>query len=158
MCTFMRMALIRIGGVIMADKKNMYIFEYLDENDFRKKERSVRKYNMLAYKKLSFSYYPKLRNGEFLGELVNEDPKMKTKSYELKLPTDALFSKVHGDIRLHYTVYTEKNIILLTNITPEKILDEGHRAELSTYKGVMISKKDPERDMFKINLLNMLDK
>ena len=30
-------------------KKN-YIFEYLDENDFRKKERSVRKYNMLAYK------------------------------------------------------------------------------------------------------------
>ena len=39
----MRMALIRIGGVIMADKKNMYIFEYLDENDFRKKERSVRK-------------------------------------------------------------------------------------------------------------------
>lgn len=24
-----------------------YIFEYLDENDFRKKERSVRKYNML---------------------------------------------------------------------------------------------------------------
>ena len=28
--------------------KNSYIFEYLDENDFRKKERSVRKYNMLA--------------------------------------------------------------------------------------------------------------
>ena len=31
-----------------------YIFEYLDENDFRKRERSVRKYNMLAYKKLTF--------------------------------------------------------------------------------------------------------
>ena len=25
---------------------NSYIFEYLDENDFRKKERSVRKYNI----------------------------------------------------------------------------------------------------------------
>ena len=61
-------------------------------------------------------------------------------------------------ITLHYTVYTEKNIILLTNITPEGILDEGHRAELSTYKGVMISKTNPEKDMFKINLLNMLDK
>ena len=138
-------------------KKN-YIFEYLDENDFRKKERSVRKYNMLAYKKLTFTYYPELRNGNFLGKEVSSDDKTKTTYYELKLPTDDLFSKVHGDITLHYTVYTEKGIILLTNITPEGILDEGHRAELSTYKGVMISKTNPEKDMFKINLLNMLDK
>ena len=84
--------------------------------------------------------------------------KDKTVSYELQLPTDELFKKVHGPIVLHYTVYTEKNIILLTNITPEGILDEGHRAELSTYKGVMISKTNPEKDLFKINLLNMLGK
>ena len=81
--------------------KNSYIFEYLDENDFRKKERSVRKYNMLAYKKLTFSYYPELRKGVFLGEEVSNDAKAKTVSYELKLPTDEMFSKVHGDIRLH---------------------------------------------------------
>jgi hypothetical protein len=81
-----------------------------------------------------------------------------SQNYELKLPTDELFAKVHGDIILHYTVYTEKGIILLTNITPEGILDEGHRAELSTYKGVMISKTNPEKDMFKINLLNRLGK
>lgn len=142
----------------MTELMNTYIFEYLDENDFRKKERSVRKYNMLAYKKLTFDYYPKLRRGEFLGELVGEDKKLKTKNYELKLPTDELFTKVHGEIRLHYTVYLDKKIILLTNITPEGILDEGHRAELSTYKGVMISKKNPERDMFKVNLLNALNK
>ena len=142
----------------MTESKNMFIFEYLDENDFRKKERSVRKYNMLAYKRLTFNYYPELRKGNFLGELVKEDKKLNTVSYELKLPTDDLFTKVHGEIRLHYTVYLEKHIILLTNITPEGILDEGHRAELSTYKGVMISKKDPERDMFKINLLNMINK
>ena len=61
-------------------------------------------------------------------------------------------------IRDSYTVYLEKKVILLTNITPEGILDEGHRAELSTYKGVMISKSHPEKDMFKINLLNMLNK
>ena len=138
--------------------KNSYIFEYLDENDFRKKERSVRKYNMLAYKKLTFSYYPELRQGNFLGKEIIKNDKDNTVSYELKLPTDELFSKVHGEITLHYTVYTEKKIILLTNITPEGILDEGHRAELSTYKGVMISKTNPEKDMFKINLLNMLDK
>lgn len=138
--------------------KNTYIFEYLDENDFRKKERSVRKYNMLAYKKLTFTYYPELRKGKFLGKLVSENKKEKTASYELQLPTDELFKKVHGPITLHYTVYLEKGIILLTNITPEGILDEGHRAELSTYKGVMISKKNPEKDMFKINLLNTLEK
>ncbi len=137
---------------------NNFIFEYLDENDFRKKERSLRKYNMLAYKKLTFSYYPELRKGNFLGQEVKKDEKSKTISYELQLPTDNKFKKVHGPIVLHYTVYVEKNIILLTNITPEGILDEGHRAELSTYKGVMISKTNPEKDMFKINLLNMLDK
>lgn len=142
----------------MTEMKNSYIFEYLDENDFRKKERSVRKYNMLAYKKLTFEFYPELRQGNFLGEKVKEDKKAKTEGYELKLPTDELFIKVHGEIRLHYTVYLDKKIILLTNITPEGILDEGHRAELTAYKGVMISKADPERDMFKINLLNMLGK
>ena len=135
-----------------------FIFEYLDENDFRKKERSVRKYNMLAYKKLTFSYYPELRKGNFLGKEVGIDDKSKTVSYELKLPTDELFAKVHGEIMLHYTVYLDKGIILLTNITPEGILDEGHRAELSTYKGVMISKTNSEKDMFKINLLNILGK
>ena len=135
-----------------------YIFEYLDENDFIKKERSVRKYNMLAYKKLTFNYYPELRKGNFLGKEVGRDNKTNTVTYELKLPTDELFAKVHGEIILHYTVYLEKHIILLTNITPEEILDEGHRAELSTYKGVMISKTHPEKDMFKINLLNMLGK
>lgn len=142
----------------MTEMKKTYIFEYLDENDFRKKERSVRKYNMLAYKKLTFEYYPEIRRGNFLGEKVKEDKKAKTASYELKLPTDHLFAKVHGEIRVHYTVYFDKGIVLLTNITPEGILDEGHRAELNTYKGVMISKADPERDMFKINLLNMLQK
>ena len=138
--------------------KNSFIFEYLDENDFRKKERSVRKYNMLAYKKLTFNYYPELRKGTFLGKEVKRDDKNNTVSYELMLPTDELFKKVHGPITLHYTVYNDKKIILLTNITPEGILDEGHRAELSTYKGVMISKTNPEKDMFKINLLNMLQK
>ena len=138
-------------------KKN-YIVEYLDENEFRKKERSVRKYNMLAYKKLTFEYYQEIRNGNFLGKEVNKNLKNNTADYELKLPTDDLFAKVHGDIVLHYTVYFDKKIILLTNITPDGILDEGHRSELTTYKGVMVSKAHPEKDMFKINLMNMLNK
>ena len=134
--------------------KDNYVFEYLNENDFRVKERSVRKYNMLAYKKMMFEYYPKLKQGEFLG-VANKDGSI---MYELKLPTDEMFSKVHGVITLHYTVYLDKKVVLLTNITPEDILEEGHRTELSAYKGVMVSKTNKDKDMFKINLLNMMNK
>lgn len=137
--------------------KEQYFFEYKDENDFRKRERAVKKYNMLAYKKLMFDYYPSMRNGKFVGKLVGADSKEKTESYELKLPTDQMFSKVHGDIVLYYTVYKNEHIILLTNITPDVLL-EGHRDELTTYKGVMVSKTRSDIDMFKINLLKMLDK
>ena len=139
--------------------KQNYIFEYQNENEFRKIERSVRKYNMLAYKKLTFDYYPQIKNGEFVGKLVSEDKKNGIKSYDLILPTDDMFVKVHGEIVLHYSVYTDKNIVLLTNITcDDNILEEGHRTELKAYKGVMVSRDNPEKDMFKINLLNMLQK
>ena len=99
--------------------RDVYIFEYLNEAEFKKRERSVKKYNTL--------------------------------------PTDDLFVKVHGEIVLHYDVYTNKNIVLLKTITPEDLLIEGHNTELGAYKGVMISKENAEKDMFKINLLNMLN-
>ena len=140
----------------MESRKLHYHFEYVNENEFRKKERSVRKYNMLAYKKLTFEYYPSLREGKFLGKLISTDAKEHSKEYELKLPTDSLFAKVHGEVTLHYTVYEESRIVLLSNITPDSILEEGHRSELGTYKGVMISKTNAEKDMFKVNLLNAL--
>lgn len=138
--------------------KQTYVFEYLNENEFKIKERTIRKYNMLAYKKLVFDYYVKLKEGKFLGTIVKEEDNKKAISYELKIPTDEMFEKVHGEMRLHYTVYKDKGVILLTNITPEDILDEAHRIELDTYKGVMISKSNPKKDMFKVNLLNMLQK
>lgn len=137
--------------------KDNYVFEYLNENDFRVKERTVRKYNMLAYKKMMFEYYPKLKTGEFLGTTICEN-KDGSIMYELPLPTDDMFSKVHGVITLHYTVFLDKKVILLTNITPEGILEEGHRTELGAYKGVMVSKTNKEKDMFKINLLNTMNK
>lgn len=138
--------------------KESYVFEYLNENDFKKKERTIRKYNMLAYKKLVFEYYLEIKSGNFLGKMIDTNAENMSVSYELKVPTDDSFEKVHGEMKLHYTVYQQSNIILLTNITPESILDEGHRSELETYKGVMISKSNPKKDMFKVNLLNMLQK
>lgn len=137
---------------------NAYIIEYYNENEFKKLERSVKKYNMLAYKKLTFEFYPELKNGKMLGKLVGVNSKEGTKTYELKLPTDDMFAKVHGDMVLHYTVYENKKVVLLNTITPEDILSEGHRTELSVYKGVMISKANADKDMFKVNLLKMLEK
>ena len=138
--------------------KGTYVFEYLNENEFKKLERSLKKYNMLAYKKLYFEFYPKLKEGVFLGEISSQDKEKDITNYELKLPTDMMFSKVHGDIKLHYSVYKEENIVMLESLSPEDILSEGHQSELVTYKGVMVSKQHSEKDLFKINLLNMIQK
>lgn len=138
--------------------KDTYIFDYINENEFKKLERSLKKYNMLAYKKLYFEYYPSLKEGKFLGEKVATNQENGTETYELKLPTDAMFSKVHGDIKLHYHVYQKELTVMLDTLTPEDILSEGHQSELVTYKGVMISKQHSDKDLFKINLLNMIQK
>ena len=136
--------------------KNSYVIEFLNENEFRKKERALKKYNMLAYKKLNFEYYPALRNGKFVGEMTSQNKKAGTETYELKLPSDNMFSQVHGDVKLIYTVYVKEQTIMLNNITPSDILLEGHKSELTTYKGIMISKQNASKDMFKIDLLKML--
>ena len=133
-----------------------YIFEYKNENEFKKLESALKKYNMLAFKKLYFVYYPKIKAGEFLGVVVAEDEK--TKKYEVTLPTDALFAKVHGEVKLHYEVNDENKSVTLLTLSPEDILSEGHQSELVTYKGVMLSKEHSDKDKFKINLLNMINK
>lgn len=135
-----------------------YVVEYLNENEFRKKERSLKKYNMLAYKKLIFDCVPDLRSGTFPGVITSKNTAEGITKYEFKLPTDHLFAKVHGDIVLHYTVYQNQKLVMLDTITPEDILSEGHQKELATYKGVMLSKDHAERDIFKINLLNSMNK
>lgn len=83
---------------------------------------------------------PSLRDGNFQGVVVSKNSKEGIVKYELKLPTDRMFSKVHGDIVLHYTLYENQKLIMLDTITPEEILSEGHQKELTTYKGVMVSK------------------
>ena len=124
-----------------------YVLDYIDENEFRKLERALKKYNMLAFKKLNFEYYPALRSGQFLGELVSQNKKNGTETYELKL---------HGEVKLVYTVYKKEETVMLDKITPTDILLEGHKSELTTYKGIMISKANASKDIFKIDLLNRL--
>lgn len=134
-----------------------YVLDYINENEFNKLERALKKYNMLAYKKLNFDYYPSLRKGNFLGEKVGFNKKNKTETYELKLPSDKIFTQIHGEVKLIYTIHYKEKIIMLEEITPAEILLEGHMSELTTYKGIMISKKNASKEKFKIDLLNMLE-
>lgn len=138
--------------------KETYLFDYINENEFHKLERSLKKYNMLAYKKLYFEYYPSLKEGQFLGEVISTNKTNGTVTYKLRLPTDMLFAKVHGAIELYYIVYEKEKIIMLDKLEPVDILSEGHQSELVTYKGVMVSKEHSDKDIFKINLLNMIQK
>ena len=133
-----------------------YVLDYINENEFKKLERALKKYNMLAFKKLNFDYYPALRNGKFVGELISTNKKDGTSKYELKLPSDKMFAAVHGEVKLFYTVYKKEGTVMLDTITPTEILLEGHMSELTTYKGIMISKANASKDKFKIDLLNML--
>ena len=137
--------------------KGRFILDYLDENNFKKLERSLKKYNMVAYKKLMFDFYPKLRSGEFVGELVSINKHEQTETYDLRLPTDSLFVKVYGEVKLNYTVYKQNNIVMLNNLEPKDILLDGHKSELTAYKGIMISKANAQKEMFKIDLLSRLE-
>ncbi len=133
-----------------------YVLDYINENEFKKLERALKKYNMLAFKKLNFDFYPALRNGNFVGEKIMTDKKNNTEKYELKLPSDKMFTKIHGEVKLIYTVHKKEQVVILETITPTEILLEGHMSELTTYKGIMISRANASKDKFKIDLLTML--
>ena len=123
--------------------KGRFILDYLDENNFKKLERSLKKYNMVAYKKLMFDFYPKLRAGEFVGELVSINKHELTETYDLRLPTDSLFVKVYGEVKLNYTVYKNNNVVMLNNLEPKEILLDGHRSELTRYTYILSFLKLP---------------
>lgn len=128
----------------------MYFIDYENEQEFKRMERGLKKYVMLAYKKLVFDYYPQLRSGNFLGNKINDD------TYEIKLPADKMFEQVHGLIKLTYKVDVKSNTIILLEITPKDIFFDGMNSGLQTYKGVMISNEHATKDIFKIDLLNQL--
>ena len=46
---------------------------------------------------------------------------------------------------------------MLTGLEPKDILMDGHKSELTAYKGIMISKANAQKEMFKIDLLSRLE-
>ena len=125
-----------------------YTIIYKNENKFRKKERALKKYHMLAYKKLIFDYYGEFIEGIFGGVIATEDMNEQTKSYELKLPTDEFFLKEYGEIILHYTVCDNEKTVVLDDITPDTI-ENNFEIKKKTFEN---------REDYCINLLGMLGK
>lgn len=121
----------------IADVNGQYnnMFLYLDENDFNKKKRSLRKYCPIAYKELLF----KTRH-----EIVNTTDGI----YAKALKTSREFKFIYGQIELVYSV--KNGIVTILDIQPSQFLIDGYTSELKTYKGIFYRDK---RDMFKIDLL-----
>jgi len=118
----------------------MAIITYLDENEFRKKEKVLRKYFTKNYKYLLFDFYPSLKKeGKQDG------------IYEVELPTDELFSKVYGKMKLLFSV--RKDVAILEDIVPSYILKACFERDIPCYKGIPYKTED---DLKKIKIMERL--
>lgn len=117
------------------DERNLIV--YIDENEFKKKLKAIKKYFTGAYKYWIFEVIPKLQ----------KENKIDGK-YELELPVSELFKKVYGSVMVLFSV--KKDVVILEDIKPSEILTDMHRKELPAYKGVPYRNK---KDKFKIELM-----
>ncbi len=121
--------------------KDEYKITYLDENEYRKLLKGLKKVNMLAYKQICF---------DLVG---NNELDMTQGKHELTLKTNEEFKKIHGDIKLVYSIF--KDTILIENLEPSNVLIEYHNREKNMYKGIPFV---DNKDIFKINLLKEMKK
>lgn len=105
-----------------------------NESDMTKCLRSLRKYNMRAYKQLIFE--------------VNELKHIEDNEYRINLKSDLKFQKVYGQI--YITVLLQDSEIILKRLEPHGFLIAGHNIELESYKGVPIVSR---KEKFKIDFL-----
>lgn len=122
------------------DKQNQITF--LNENDFNKKMRAIKKYSMNAYKYWLFNALPILKKENKIDGV-----------YELELPVNDLFRKVYGSVKVLFSV--KNDIVILEDITPNEILMAMFMKELPTYKGIPYR---DAKDKFKIDLVKEIEK
>ena len=114
----------------------MGVITYLDENDFIKKQRALRKYFTRCYKYLVFSAIPTLKESGKIDGI-----------YEVELPIDDLFRKLHGPMKLKFSV--QNDVTVLEDITPSEYLINCYMKDLPVYMGIPYKTK---KDLFKIKL------
>ena len=124
------------------DEAVRILFEENGENRFNRLLKSLRTYNMTAFKEFHFEFIPKIKQGEILGNLIGDN------LYEYLLPCDILFEKVYGKLRVIYRL--EDKVVRLLSIEPSGILYECSTKMLDTYKGLVITSP---KDKFKVDII-----
>lgn len=112
---------------------------YRNENDFKMKLKSLKKYCTKSYKYLCFEILDKDLFENFNG------------TYYHDLPTSDEFKMVYGQVRLKYSIYG--SMIVLEDLEPSDFLKKGFYIELNSYKGMFYANS---KDKFKIELMNFL--
>ena len=120
----------------------MKAITYLDENEFNKKNRALRRYFMKSYKYFIFKLIPTLQKEN-----------KKDGKYEVKLPIDKLFEKVYGPIKVIFTV--KNDVAILEDMIPDEILMKCFERDLPIYKGVPYCTK---KDLQKIKIVEEMMK
>ena len=126
----------------MNKEKKGNLLTYLDENEFNKKARTLRKYFMRSYKDFIFNIGPQLKNTV-----------LENGTYKKPLITDKLFKAVYGEIQLVFSV--SNGVVILEDLIPGDIFMAMHNKDLTCYKGVPVRNK---KDIFKIKMAEALTK
>ena len=121
---------------------NRKCITYLDEVDYKKKERAIRKYFWKTYDYLMEEVIP-----------ILQKENKKDGKYKLELPVPNLFKKVYGEVDLLFSV--KNDMVILEDITPNELLLEMYNRFLPVHKGIPYRN---ERDKFKIELLKESEK
>lgn len=126
-------------------KKRQIVFD--DECNFNRILKSIKNYNMKAYKEFVFYYMKTLRAGGNPGK--SEDGI----TYVCDLFSSDKFKFVYGEITFKYTVENDK--VTIYTIEPTEVFMTGYQKQLESYKGVPVL---GPREKFKIDLYESLKK
>lgn len=116
---------------------SMNFLTFVDHNDYIKKENALAHYFKKAYKYLIFEVMPKLKQKGKIDGI-----------YEIELPTEPLFEKVYGKLKLKFSV--KNDVATIEDIEPGQILIECYMRQLPLYHGIPYTNK---KDLFKLKMM-----
>lgn len=117
----------------------MCSFNYRNENDFKKKMRSLKTYCPRAYKDLIFNVN------------MNDLFSLKDGIYKKDLQTSEEFKFVYGQIQLIFSI--SQGDVVIEDISPQQFFLDGYFNLLEIYKGIPYR---DAKDKFKINLFRSM--
>lgn len=124
---------------------------------FQENEKILKTTHPKLYFKLQVEYYDSLKKGNFIGKIIGENEEDQLTIYEYKFETSKVFEKVHGELKFNYAVYHKSKLIRIRELEPEYFFQNAQDGIIN-YKGCIVTKKNQEKDIYKINLITMLNK